>query len=201
MAAQVEICNLALQKLGLDPIVSINDAVKAARAMKTAYDMQRQNELRAHHWKFAEVDVNLAALTATPVFTWQLQYQLPTDCLRLVTIAGVRQTLGTMNYRTGEEGERLYTIKGRKLLTNLPAPLGITYIADVTDTTLFDANFNDMFACRLGIQTCYHLTQNDNLKNSLAKEYKRALNQAVLSGSVELPPEGIADDSFVLSRL
>lgn len=201
MTAQTDLLNLSLQKLGLDPIISIDDKTKSARAMKTAYDPQRRNELRAHHWKFAEKDANLGADTAAPLVTWQRSMQLPADYLRLVTICGVRQSLGGMDYRTGTEGEGLYTIKGKAIYTNLPAPLPISYIWDVTDTTQFDSCFVDMFACRLAAQTCTQLTQNSTLKGEIWKEYKRALNQAVLIGSIELPPQGIADDSFSLCRL
>lgn len=199
MTAQTDIGNLSLQKLGLDPIVSFADKSKAARAIAAAYDPMRQLELRAHNWKFAEKDDNLAALAAAPLFTWNLMYQLPSDCLRLLMMAGIRQTLGSINYRTGLEG--LYTIKGRNIYTNLTAPLAITYTSDVTDTTLFDSCFVDMFACRIALQTCIQLTQNSALKTDIAREYKRSLNQAVIAGSVELPPQGIADDSYVLSRL
>lgn len=199
MTAKTQIQNLGLQKLGLDPIVSDADKSKPARAMAAAYDPMRQYELRAHNWKFAEMDANLPALATAPLFSWNVAFQLPTDCLRLLQIAGIRQSLGGAMYRTGLEG--LYTIKGRMIYTNLTAPLPITYTTDVTDTTLFDANFVDMLACRLAMQTCIQLTQNNQLKTDIAREYKRSLNQAVISGSVELPPQGIADDSFVLSRL
>lgn len=199
MTSQVTIVNIGLQKLGLDPILSLADKVKTARAMNLSYDPQRQNELRAHNWKFAEKDDQLAADVAVPVFDWQRSFTMPSDLLRLLTLGSNRQSLGGANYRTGFEA--MYTIKGRKIYTNLSDPLPVTYTWDVTDTTLFDACFVDMFACRLAIQNCIYLTQNSGLRDSLAKEYKRALNQAVISGSVELPPQGIADDSFTLIRL
>lgn len=199
MTSQVAIGNLGLQKLGLDPLVSFADKSKAGRAISAAYDPMRKMELRSHHWKFAEKDTNLPSDLASPLFTWNLSYTLPTDCLRLLFIAGMRQSLGQIDYRTGFEG--MYTIKGRQIYTNIVSPLPITYTQDVTDTTLFDDCFNDMLACRIALQTCIHLTQNDKLKADIAREYKRSLNQAVIAGSVELPPQGLADDSFILSRL
>lgn len=199
MATQTQIINLALQKLGLAPLISIADKNTRAYAMMAAYDLQRQNEIRAHDWKFAEKDGAIPADVATPANTYLYQYTEPTDCLRFIMIAGYRQSLGRTFYRTGLE--QLYTIKGKKILTNLPAPLQVTYLYDVTDCTIFDANFVDMFACRLAGQTCIQLTQNATLKGDLSKEYKRSLNQALISGSIELPPQGLAEDSFILSRL
>lgn len=199
MASQTQIINLALQKLGLTAVISINDSNTRARAMLNSYDLERQSELRAHDWKFAEKDANIPADVAPPLFSWNLQYTEPTDCLKFLMIAGYRQSLGGTLYRTGLEG--LYTIRGKKILTNLVAPLPVTYIYDCTDTTLFDANFVEMFACRLAGQNCIQLTQNATLKESIAKEYKHALNQALISGACELPPQGIADDSFSLCRL
>lgn len=201
MSSQVDEVNGALQKLGLDPIVSLSDKDKRARSMALAYDKVRQSELRAHNWKFAEVDApgGLAALTVSGSDNWLYEYPLPNDCLRVLSLGMNRQSIGGILYRTGFE--QMYTIKGKSLFSNIASPCPLTYTSDVTDTTLFDACFSDMFQCKLAYQTCIHLTQNQTLKSDIAKEYKRALNQALLAGSVELPPQGIADDSYTLSRL
>ena len=200
MASDVDIANRALQKLGEARIVSVfpPDDLKSARALNAAFEIVRDNELRAHWWNFARARTTLPSDTAKPAFDFNFQYTLPADCLRVRVVGNMRQSLGLLNYRTGLEA--LYAIEGRKILTDLGAPLSLEYTSRVTDTTLWDACFIEAFACKLAIETAYELTQNDAKGESLRRDYKRAIREAVLANAIELPPEGFTDDSFVLSR-
>lgn len=199
--ADVDIANLTLQKLGENGIASLfpPDNLKAARELNKAYNPMRQAELRAHRWSFAKARVQLVADVATPVGNeFVYQYTLPADCLSVRVIGNTRQQID-VDYKTGLE--RLYSIEGRKLLCNLTAPLLLVYTTDVTDTSLFDACFNDMFACRMGLQTCEVITSSDSKKESIRKDYRISKAEALRSGAIELPPRVIAEDSWVNSRL
>lgn len=199
--ADVDIANLTLQKLGENGIISLfpPDNLKAARELNKAYNPMRQAELRAHRWSFSKERVQLSADVATPLGgDYLFQYTLPADCLSVRTIGNTRQQID-VDYKTGYE--RLYSIEGRKLLTNLTAPLLVIYTKDVTDTSLFDACFNDMFACRMALQTCEVITSSDSKKDSIRKDYKLSRGEALRSNAIELPPRAIAEDSWVNSRL
>jgi hypothetical protein len=200
MSSDVDIANRALQKLGEARIVSVfpPDDLKSARAMNAAFEMVRDNELRAHWWNFAKARATLPADVATPAFDFNFQYTLPADCLRVRIAGNMRQSLGLLNYRTGLE--KLYAIEGRKILTDLAAPLSLEYTTRVTDTSLWDACFVEVFACKLAMETCYEITQSDSKSAMLRQDYKRAIKEAILANAIELPPEGLADDSFVLAR-
>ena len=200
MASDVEIAGRALQKLGEPRINSVfpPDNLKTARAINACWVMLRDNELRAHIWNFAKARTTLPADSATPAFGFSYQYTLPSDCLRILVIGNQRQSIGLINYRTGLES--LYKIEGRKILTNLTAPLAIEYVSRVIDTSQWDANFVEMFACKVAEETCYEITQSDTKKESIRKDYRRALREAALSNAIETPPQGIADDSWSLAR-
>lgn len=200
MASDVQIANRALQKLGEARITSVfpPDNLKSARAVNAAWEIVRDNELRAHCWNFAKELTTLPADAAVPSYGWNVQYTLPADCLRVRVVGNMRQSLGLLNYRTGLEG--LYTIAGRKILTSLTAPLPLEYTKRITDTSVWDANFVEAFACKLAEEICVEITQSDAKKESLRRDYKRAIREAVLANAIELPPQGMADDSFVLAR-
>lgn len=199
MPSDVEIANRALQKLGEARISSLEDNIKAAREMKAAYSIVRNAELRAHRWNFAIKRVSLPALSSVPAHTFNQEFQLPSDCLRVLEVGNVRLDLGGIDYRTGMES--LFQIEGRKILSDLSAPLPIRYVYEVTDSGQFDACFVDSFACRLAIETCEALTQSTSKKQEIKRDYMRSIRAAKLTDAIENPPEGLAASTLELARL
>lgn len=201
MVADVEIGKLALQKMGeTTPLISLfpPDNTKPARELNACYNPLRRALLRAYRWSFAKERASLAAEATPPAGEYLYQYELPTDCLSLRTIGNARQQID-VDYKTGME--QLYSIRGRMIETNLTPPLAIVYTKDVTDTSLFDACFVIMFACDMSLQTCESITQSDSKKESIRKDRKLAKTEALRANAIELPPQAIAEDSWVNSRL
>ncbi len=54
MATEIDQCNSALDKLGVEPIGSFTDKTKAAALCSTLYNPIRQKLLRRHPWNFAQ---------------------------------------------------------------------------------------------------------------------------------------------------
>ena len=103
------------------------------------------------------------------------------------------------NYRTTSES--IWQIEQNKILTNLAAPLKIRYVKRISDTGLWDALFVETFACRLAVEICERLTQSGGKRELAWNEYQQALRLATRSDAIENPPEPIADDAWILSRL
>jgi len=119
MASQVEIANRALTKLGAARIISFDDDNKQARAVKSMFEIVRDAELRAHLWSFSVKRVSLAALSTTPTWGFDYEYQLPSDYLRLVQVNDVYPGPSLDDYRNASVAE--YVVESRKILTNLRA--------------------------------------------------------------------------------
>lgn len=200
MSSQTDIINLALVLLGDNTVVSIDDPTTNARTMKAIYDTVRRDELRSHYWKFALFKSQVASV-ATPVAPtpYQFTFQMPDDCLRLVDAGNTRQNLGMLNYRTGLE--KLYDWQGNFIFTQMPGPLWIHYVKDARDTSQFDANFVTSFACKIAQAASYKLTQSTQVWKKLQTEYNQAILRATMNNAIERLPEGLADDSWVISRL
>lgn len=199
MASQVEIANRALTKIGELRILSLSDDVEAARVISSLWDVVRDAELRARNWNFSVSRTSLAALAAAPSWGFDYQYQLPTDCLRVLQVDEYFPGPSMSDYRN--RSEAVWSIEGRKILTDLAAPLKIRYIARVEDTGSWDAAFNEVFACRLAVEICERITQSNTKRDLAWNEYNEAINFAVRADAIENPPEPLPDDSWMLSRL
>lgn len=97
MASEVEICNLALTRLGADAIRSFDEDNKRARLSQISYEHTRSLFLEDHEWTFNTKYIQLAQLATVvhPVFSYV--YQIPSDCLYARQIL---DSSGRINSRT-----------------------------------------------------------------------------------------------------
>jgi hypothetical protein len=200
MASNVEIANSALTKVGSTRITALTDNVKAAREINAIFELRRDYLLRTHNWSFAMTRASLPALDETPAWGYTTLYQLPTDCLRVVQVNDMWVVPGLADYTSGPDSEP-YKITGRRIETDIGAPLKLRYIKRVTDPAQFDAAFVEVFASDLADQVCEALTQSNTKREATRAVLRQSLLEAVRSNAIELPPEAIPDDSWILSRL
>lgn len=199
MAGQVEICNRALTKVGDDRIISIDDDTERARVLKAVWATVRDSEIRARNWNFAMKRASLAALSSTPDWGFDNEYQLPSDCLRVVQVNDHFMSVSLSDYRVDQETP--FQIEGKKILTDIAAPLKIRYLRRVESTAELDDSFVDVFVCRLAAEVCEKLSQNTAKKESIISEYRMAVSAAVHADAIENPPDQRPDDSWIMARL
>jgi hypothetical protein len=104
------------------------------------------------------------------------------------------------DYRTGPAGAD-WAIESGYILFNSAGPLRLRYIARVEDTTLWDSAFVEAFACKLAVETCEAITQSSEKRQLAKDEYSTAVQAARRAGAIELPPQQVADDTWVVGRL
>ena len=83
---KVNICNSALAKVGATRISSLDDDKKQARLCKELYTIITQQMIESHPWNFAISRVEVAAVVAAPAFGFSYQFQVPSDCLRILNL-------------------------------------------------------------------------------------------------------------------
>lgn len=198
MASETAVINRALSKLGANRISARSDPTKNAREMDANYDLIRDYMLRAFTWRFTIARKQLSALSTTPAFGYDYEYQLPTDCLRVIQV-GESYVASLSDYRTADESP--FAIEGRKLLTDLTAPLSLRYVSKVENAQLFDACFVEALACKLAAETCEAITGSTSKKQELRDELREAIGAAILANALEVPPTVIPDDSWMLARI
>lgn len=197
--SEVTIVNTALTLLGEGRIMSLTDNTKPAREAKAIYAPTRDHLLGAYNWSFAKDRISLPSLAAAPAFGFSLQYQLPTDCLRVVMVGDYYAGLDLSDYRNSPDFP--FEIEGRKILTDLGAPLNVKYIKRIVDVTLHPPIFDMCFATKIAEYLCEPITQSDSKRDKAIDAHTKALREAIRANAIELPPQSMADDSWIMSRL
>lgn len=198
-ASEAQLANLSLQILGAPSIISLSDDTLSAREMNLAFASVRDAELNRRRWRFSIVRASLPALVAAPDSDYAYQYQLPGTFIRLIEGGDIRTTVDMGDYRSSN-GSALYQVEGRRLLTNLPAPIAIRFIARITDTTLFTPAFDMAFASSLALQTCEKITQSTDKQVVCRAIYKDAIREAAAANALEQASESMGDDTWVMAR-
>lgn len=185
MASVVQICSLALTRLGHNAIISLGDNSKGAKLASLHYEPTRDSVLRAHPWNFAIRRDAIAADTAAPAWGYARAFQLPPDCLRLIAL---------------ERADAEYRIEGRKIVTDEGGPLKVEYIARVTDPNEFDAVFIDALSARLAAELAVPMTDNAQIMEQMMAAYNAKLSEARTMDAMEGTPRGIDADGWLLAR-
>lgn len=180
-----DVVNLALSHLGEPGIEDLeNDNTVRAIKVRRQYAHARDALLRGHPWNFAIKRAALEAAAEAPDFGPAYAYDLPADCLRILTLNGIEAELG----------QSFYTIESGQLLTDADEA-NVTYIRQVTDPNEWDANFIEAFALKLASDVALDITQSTEKAGlCLAKFQNVALPEAQLTNTQE-------DDAKVISPL
>lgn len=185
MTSEVRICNLALTRLGHFSITALDDESRAGRLCALHYEPTRDSVLRAHPWNFAVRRAILPALATPPGWGAQRAFQLPSDCLRVLTL---------------EDPATEYRIEGRAIITDANDPLKIEYLARIIDPTLFDAIFIDALAARLAAELAIPLTDDARIAGEMSSLYEARLSEARTLDAMEGTPRGLDADGWLLAR-
>jgi hypothetical protein len=186
VASDVAIVNAALAKLGQRPILSLTDNTPSGRLAGGTYADIRDEMLREHPWNFATRRTTLPAEATTPAWGFARSFVLPTNWLRMLEI--------------DNPGDFPWKLEGGKILTDLPAPISITYIIRVTDPDQMDPSFRDTLASRLAMEWCERLTGSNSLAQMMAQSYKEKLRYARSFDGQEGGTDPVARYSWIEAR-
>jgi hypothetical protein len=199
MASQVDVINRALTKIGEYPVVDVTDSA-ASQAMSAMWNVLRDSEMRNNRWGFAIARAQVAADATAPAFGYTTRFPLPTNCLRILMAGTILPGYDPTDYRNAPDSAE-WAIEGRYLLCNEDGPLNLRYISRVEDVSVWDASFVEVFACKLAWEACERVTQSAQKRQLAEAEYRAALTAARRAGAIELPPEPVADDSWIMARV
>lgn len=186
----VNICNLALDRLGQRSIVSITAATtEVEEVCARHYDSTRRELLRLHIFNFAK---KLAVLTATagvglktPAFGYTASYLLPTDFIRLLALGDV-----AIN---GDLPPGLYEFSEGYLFTDYgdSGTLDISYIYDAETVSKWDSLFVRLMTLHLAKNMAYKFVLKNSLILAIAREITALELSAAAVAGQEKPPRRI----------
>lgn len=218
MASQddITLVNVALIRIGDDPIQSFEDGTKGSIAANAVFNQSRQYLLSIYPWQFnqkwaqlAQIDnTNSSGVTVVPGQFELYQYQLPSDCIRLNEV-WYGSAPPPLSGGIGGAGNPYTTpvvpspgpvffgdvsvqwrIKGNTLLTNEPF-IGVWYSVDIPDTLQWTPYFGELMIAYLAWQLCYVLAKSSSEQDAMRKVYEMTSVTARHSDSLSQPAQQI----------
>lgn len=174
MLTKIDLCSMALLKIGEKPIQSFNETTAAAQLSRTLYDNVTDSLLAAHPWRFAIRKFELAKTTDD-------NFLIPTEVLRILSCSANRYEIN---------GNRMFAASDKVTLTAI-ARVGID---------CYPSFFVSVAATKLAMEFCIPLTDNQNAMHTLATLYESELRNAKFIDSTMASAPDIADFSLISAR-
>lgn len=163
-ATETSISNSALIKIGSKRITSIDDDLKEARVCKEQLPKIRDEVLASHPWNCAIRRAQLGLLAESPIQvndSYTNQFQLPSDCLRVLEI-------------DADPSVQNWVVEGGILLTN-NTDCRIRYISLEPDYSKYSPSLLEAIAWRLAADLAFNIMQNSSLGERIFVLYERHL--------------------------
>lgn len=204
MASAVDICNLALSRLGDDATVSSIDPPEGsaqAEHCKRFYPIARDAALSKFSWNFATKRVALALLSGVTTAEWQYAYSAPSDILSTSAAINVYPD-GAFQDGGVDFAIETTTANGIVIYTNVEDAY-IRYISKVTDTTRFTPEFVDSLSYLLASYLAGPVLKGDSgikMGVEMLKLFKISLAEAASSNANSSKTEITHVPDFVQAR-
>jgi hypothetical protein len=189
-ASAVDICNLALDRLGTDTISSILTPVSEKEVVCARhYDKTRKQMLRRFVFNFSrKLDTWTPDPTVTPAFGYTNAYALPNDFIRLMAIGDVSINQDVPGRLYAMSDNYLYCDSGQ---VSTAGDMNVEYIFDAQQVIKFDALFVDVLVLQLAKNMAYKFTNKQSIITGVADELKDAYLAAAAVAGQEKPPRRV----------
>lgn len=184
MTAKVEMCNMALSKVGENFIRDIGENTKPAKLCALMFDPVRDAVLRAYPWRFAMKRWELSPVARKPLFGFENAFKIPSDCLRVVSVDGCVP----------------YAREGDCFLSDVKA-FRFAGVSRVAEESKFDAVFTEAFTTKLAAEMVMSLTSLPALKEQLNREYEALIAEARRTSAKEASQDVFGVHGWLEARL
>lgn len=187
------IANLGLAMIGEDPIASLSppDNNKRGRYAAQFYDSSRRAMLAAHPWREAKRQLQAAASSTLPPFTYGNAYPVPADFIRMFELPEDGSQRWEMMNLTGI---------GLCLVTDAGAPLDETYVFDLQDATQMSPLLVKAIAADMAVWMAWPVARDMSLKQECEKERESYLSLARTVSAQQASPRPFDGDVLIRSR-
>jgi hypothetical protein len=172
---KIELINLGLSQIRVDPIESLTEQSAAAIHVNRIYDTVRDFVLADIDPKWARKQEALAVLSDEEVSGYDFVYSYPADCAKDIEIynpAKVNES-DTLEYDLGISS----TGNNPVILTNYE-DAELIYVMKVTNTGVYDPFFIEALAMKIAAFSALPLTGDERLAIQMAQAYMGASNAA-----------------------
>lgn len=161
MASKVQICNMALARLGASRITALTDNTAEAKLCNLLYTDIADLVMVEGSWASTIKRASLNLTSNTPSFGYTSEFQLPTDpfCLKVLSVNDITP------------GDEDYRIEGDKLLANI-STMKIRYIGRITDTQSYGPFLTQAVITRLTAELAYPITGQASVAERWFQQYE-----------------------------
>lgn len=195
MASEVGIINVALRKIGAEPIISLTDDSDNAAVADDLFDDMRDNLLRGHHWNFATKRKKLAQSSFEPEFEYDFKYPLPADFIRAHTVSDNDNGDRTVPYRIEFDP----STGGQSIYTNA-TDVWLKYVFRVTDANIMPPDFREALAYALAAEFAIAIAQSNTLYDRMKDSFRRAFAKARSVDGIEDYPDQFPHGTWITER-
>lgn len=159
---EVDLLNQSLNYLGEARVQSLTQSTNSAKYGADSMRLSVEQVLRQHPWNSALKRAKLNQLTDQNLFGPKLNYQLPTDYIKLVTF--------------NDEVDD-YKIEGKYIVTD-ETQVEILYVAYPEDFSLLDAGLVEAIATKLAFNIAINITGEVGTQARMLELHERFLARA-----------------------
>jgi hypothetical protein len=170
----IQICNLALARLGDARITALTDATAQAQYCSLFYSQTLEELQTEFDWQFCRKLASLTAAVTPPAFGYARRFAVPSDFLRLIRLNGIDE----------DENFSKWEIVDGFIHTDLAAPAQIEYIASVTDAAKFPAVFVEILSAKLATNLAMPLTGSKELFSQMAEVFSANMQRPVVKSLI-----------------
>lgn len=171
MLTKIDLCSMALLKLGESPIQSLLDDTAAAKLSRTLFGTVIDSLLTMHPWRFASQEIKLVKNASG-------NFLIPSDVLRVLKTNG--RIVGDKIYSDSDNISIIAVTK--------------------TAPEKFPSYFASLAATRLAMEFCVPLLGDQTIFRMLAALYESELQTAKFIDSTTSVCDSVSDFSLLSSR-
>ena len=184
--SDIDLCNRALLAIGAKPIQTFDDGTLESQCCKLLYPAERDAQLVAHPWWFAEKEADLSRLSTTRSYEYEYSYLLPADLLHVRYV--VRDT------STGARCDA-YKLMGDALCTDI-ASVRLVYTCRAAEQ-VFPPLFQTALVDWLSVRLVIPITEDLNRAGVLGQLAQASLQRARLADSQSDTPKTIDTSTLI----
>lgn len=184
MSSKIEICNLALARIGQGIINNLDEFSPQAEQCRLHYASTRDALLREFPWNFSTRNILLAAAADKEVPGWLYIYQHPLKVLwvrKLFTVDDTEPEIPHQYEIVSTDSEKLICCDLYQAYAKCTM--------SVENEELFDPSFVEAFSYKLALALAMPLTNSSSRTQEVFSMYQQAIVSAKLAGAVEGGPK------------
>ena len=194
MPGETEVINVGLRRVGAKRIISRTQTdSKSANLANDLYDEIRDGLLAGHPWNFATLRIQLAKVTAAPVFEYDNAFAFPSDWLRTISVHNNDGGKSTFDYRVEFQGSQHVVVTSSD-------EVWLRYVYRVIDPNFMNPKFRDALEYALARDFSIPLAASGSMYDRYEAKAEKTLAIARSHDALGSPPERRPPGSWVSVR-